>query len=361
MGLVLLLAGPAYAAGMTAVPAMDGIFNAFQTHPLVGIGEHHRIQQELDFYAALISDPRFAREVGNVVVEFGGAVHQDIIDRYVNGDDVPYTELRKVWTDTVGWIPVVPALGYPVFFAQVRQVNKSLPPGQHIHVWLGDPPIDWSKVKTHAEWQTLNSRRDIFPAALIEKQILARGRKALVIYGGGHFMPPAPGSAGDKMEEAGWHNTTWADIIRRDHPGSLYTIFPYGGMGDKSCAQDIESLMAGWPVPALATPIKGSDIAAKQRACDKTTIQDGSFPPGMTNVEKEQVLETMKNGPSLVGDAMLYLGPSGSLTFSPYIPDMYLDIDYAKTLARHNLLQTGEELPDYPIKDYAAISQKVHP
>jgi hypothetical protein len=364
LGLALLMmAHPASAqtGKMTAVPAADGIFAAFQTHPLVGIGEHHRIQQELDFYAALVRDPRFAREVGNVVVEFGGTVHQDIIDRYVDGQYVPYTELRKVWTDTVGWIPVVPAIGYANFFAQVRQVNKSLPQGQRIHVWLGDPPIDWSKIKTHADWQALNSTRDTFPAALIEKQILARGKKALIIYGGGHFMPPTPGSAGEKMEEAGWRNTTWADIIRRDHPGALYTVFPYGGMQDKTCAQQIESLTADWPVPALATPIKGSDIAAKQYACNKTTIQDGNFPPAMTDAEKERVLETMKSGPSLVGDAMLYLGPSDSLTYSPYIPDMYLDLDYAKTVARHNLLQTGQTMPEYPVKDYAAVSKKVHP
>lgn len=45
----------------------------------------------------------FAREVGNVVVEFGSAARQDVIDRYVAGESVPYTELRTVWTDTIGW------------------------------------------------------------------------------------------------------------------------------------------------------------------------------------------------------------------------------------------------------------------
>ncbi len=114
--LILTGASPAFAqSAPTVTPAMDGIFEAFKTHPLVGIGEHHRIAQELDFYNALMRDPRFTSEVGNVVVEFGGAIHQDIIDRYVDGQDVPYTELRKVWTDTVGWLPVVSAIGYPNF------------------------------------------------------------------------------------------------------------------------------------------------------------------------------------------------------------------------------------------------------
>jgi hypothetical protein len=51
-----------------AVPAADGIFAAFATHPLVGIGEWHGLAQEADFYAALIRDPRFARDVGNIVL-----------------------------------------------------------------------------------------------------------------------------------------------------------------------------------------------------------------------------------------------------------------------------------------------------
>src|SRR5580704_13775727 len=128
----------------TVRPAIDGILDGFQDHPLVAIGNYEDYAQEEDFYAALVRDPRFAREVGNVVVEFGGAAHQDIIDRYLNGEDISFSDLRKVWTDVVGFnIPY--ALGYVNFFVQVREVNRTLPPKQRIHVWLGEPPINWSK------------------------------------------------------------------------------------------------------------------------------------------------------------------------------------------------------------------------
>ena len=75
-------------------PAIDGILAALQTHSLVGMhniegGDNHDLAQQQDFYAALVRDPRFARDVGNVVVEFGNAIHQGVIDRYVNGEDVP--------------------------------------------------------------------------------------------------------------------------------------------------------------------------------------------------------------------------------------------------------------------------------
>src|SRR6185312_12544569 len=69
----------------TVNPAVDGIMQAFQTHTLVAIGDDHGLAQEQDFYAALVRDPRFARQVGNVVVEFGDAVDQPILDRYLDG------------------------------------------------------------------------------------------------------------------------------------------------------------------------------------------------------------------------------------------------------------------------------------
>ena len=59
------------------VPGTDGIFLAFQTHSVVGIADWHGLAQEEDFYIDLIRDPRFAKEVGNVVVEFGGGSAKD--------------------------------------------------------------------------------------------------------------------------------------------------------------------------------------------------------------------------------------------------------------------------------------------
>jgi hypothetical protein len=73
-------------------------------------------------------------------------------NRYLAGDVIPYDDLRRVRSDTVGWIPTVDALGYANFFAQVRAVNLGLPADNRIRVWLGDPPIDWSKIKTQEDF-----------------------------------------------------------------------------------------------------------------------------------------------------------------------------------------------------------------
>ena len=138
-------------AAPTVRPAIDGILAAFEKHPLVGIGDAHNLAQQEDFFATLIRDSRFAKEVGNVVVEFGTATHQDVLDRYINGGAVSFAELRSVWSDAVGATPTVTGLGYVNFLANVRTANLSLPPEQRIRVWLGEPVIDWATVKTQED------------------------------------------------------------------------------------------------------------------------------------------------------------------------------------------------------------------
>jgi hypothetical protein len=183
-------------------PALDGVFDAFKTHPIVAMNDFHGLAQQQDVYASLVRDPRFAREVGNVVVEFGTAQHQAIIDRYVAGEGVPYLELRKVWSDAVGWNPTVTFIGFANFFASVRAVNNTLPKEQRIRVWLGDPPVDWATAD-RAKVRDIQATRESYPANLIAENILAKHKKSLVIYGGAHLRSeivahprtaPAPGA-----------------------------------------------------------------------------------------------------------------------------------------------------------------------
>jgi hypothetical protein len=248
-------------------PAIDGIIDAFKSHPLVVIGDAHGLAQEEDFFAALVRDPRFAREVGNVVVEFGGAIHQDIIDRYVEGGHVPYVELRKVWTDTVGWIPVVRSVGYINFFAQVRMVNLGLPPEQRIHVWLGEPEIDWSKINSHAEWDRLDATRESYPVNVIVTNILAKGKTALVIAGTRHFAGPLKGCIFKKLQAASWPTDTMKGNLEQQYPGALFMVVPYTGAPQKSCSLEIERGMHEWQNPALASPVRGPWLEGELPRC----------------------------------------------------------------------------------------------
>ena len=92
----------------------------------------------------------FAERVNDIVVEFGNARYQEVIDRYIAGENVPFEQVRGAWRDTVGALgPVSPVYGE--FYRAVRAVNQKLPRQRRLRVLLGDPPIDWSHVRSRED------------------------------------------------------------------------------------------------------------------------------------------------------------------------------------------------------------------
>jgi hypothetical protein len=329
LGLVLMGLAGASDAQEQAHPkvsgAIDGVMAAFQSHSVVGLGDYHGVAQEEDFYAALIRDPRFAREVGNIVVEIGEASQQATIDRYVIGEQVAFQDLRKVWSNPVGWIPTVTKIGLVNIYATIRDVNSTLPKEQRIRVWLGDPPIDWSKVASQEDARPILGQRDSYPAELVNN-IIAKGKKVLVIYGTFHFY-------GEK--------SLWG-IVNQAHPGTFFRITPYSGFDENNCSAKFEKQIADWPVPALAAPVRGTMLETAFHTDGCHTYPRGAFrfAPTMTPEQQEAMLARMDDENSGVeGDALLYLGPAASLTMSPNMPDLYLDGDYRKEIAQHNAVR----------------------
>jgi hypothetical protein len=128
--------------------------------------------------------------VYDIVVEFGNSRYQDLVDRFTRGEEVPPELLRHVWQDTTQveytWdLPI-----YEEFFQAVRDVNSSLPGSRKLRVLLGDPPIEWEKIHSLDDLKPwLN--RDSFAAEVVRREVLARGRRALIIYGDQHLVRPA--------------------------------------------------------------------------------------------------------------------------------------------------------------------------
>ena len=169
-------------------PAIDLILNAFPDHPLVALSEGagHGQLETRDFFAALIRDPRFAATVRNLIIEFGNARSQPVLDRYVAGEPVSRDELRHVWEDTTQVSGVWSLPMYEQMLADVRSVNESLGPSQRIRVIAGDPPIDWSAVTSPAD-EDMNDWRDAHFAHVIEREVMRKGERALILIGGAHI------------------------------------------------------------------------------------------------------------------------------------------------------------------------------
>ena len=169
-------------AGNPAVPIdpIAGILEMFKTHDVVALSEgNHGNEQGHAFRLALIREPRFAAAVNDIVVEFGNAQYQPVIDRFVQGEQVAYEELRKVWQDTTQRGTVWDRPIYEEFYRAVRDVNATLAVERRLRVLLGDTPMDWYALPRSAP-----PRTDDFPASLIQREVISKKRRALVIYGG---------------------------------------------------------------------------------------------------------------------------------------------------------------------------------
>lgn len=76
----------------------------------------------------LLSDPRVPEVVDDIVVEFGNALYQPMMDRFIAGQPVGNAALRPAWRDTTQspagtWDQPV----YEQFFRTVRATDTGRP------------------------------------------------------------------------------------------------------------------------------------------------------------------------------------------------------------------------------------------
>src|SRR5262247_1930130 len=167
--------------------AVEGLIAAFDSFPIVALGELHWCLNEHEFIAALIKHPSFAEKVNDIVVEFGNAKYQPVMDRYIVGETVARAKLRQVWRNTTQTSMVLDVPIYEKFFATVRAVNQRLPGQKRLRVLLGDPPVDWDVIKTSADMKPELFDRDGHFTSVVENEVLGKGRKALLISGTAHL------------------------------------------------------------------------------------------------------------------------------------------------------------------------------
>ena len=178
------------AAGSRDIAPLDAvttIIDAFRTHPVVALSEGHGEERSHAFLLGLIRDPRFPAVANDIVVEFGNSKYQGVTDRFIRGDEVPDGILERVWQDTTQPHTIWDVPIYEQFFRAVRALNATLPGARRLRVLLGDPPIDWATVRTLEDLRKSRVGRSRHPADVILREVLAKGRRALVLYGAGHL------------------------------------------------------------------------------------------------------------------------------------------------------------------------------
>lgn len=171
-------------AGMDHV--IESILESFDHSPIVALGERHSAREDSDFRIGMVQHPLFSRIVNDVVIEFGNALYQPVLDAYIAGDSVPIEQIRQCWQSTTqpgSWDSPV----YAEFLASVRAMNQFLDPSARIRVLAGDPPLDWQQIHRGSDFMRYSNARDEHAAEVIDREVIRRGRRALVLYGSAHL------------------------------------------------------------------------------------------------------------------------------------------------------------------------------
>jgi hypothetical protein len=324
--LLLVTQAPANAkqAAVPRSPApqdpVSAIIEAFRTHDIVTVTDPHGNVQVQAFILDLIRDSRFRELVNDIVIETASARYQDAIDRYIRGEDVERAVIRKAWEDHT----VANSLGVQAeeLIRTVRAVNTSLADSRRVRVIAGDPPIDWDNIRSprdHSRWIEL---RDSYPADLIRRQVLDRGRRALVIYGQGHLQRRQILSNYDMTT---WQAQTVVSLLERDHGANVFNIWTFG---DRNV--ELPEGVTSWHVPSLAllrgTPLGARDFGLYSRGLGDGTrfgVKGGQLVPVPQDEWKTMRMEDQF-------DALLYLGPPTSMTTASVPAALCQDADFVK-------------------------------
>jgi hypothetical protein len=291
----------------TPVDPIAGIIDAFRTRTVVALGEGgHGNEQAHRFRLALVRDARFAAVVNDIVVESGSARYQEVMDRFVGGGDVPRDVLVRAWRDTTQPTEIWDLPIYEELFRVVREVNTSLPRERRIRVLLGDPPVQWEAVQTIRDLDRWGSR-DSHAAEVIQREVLSRNRRALIVYGDDHLAKKSRAlGAGDE-----WPTNVVGLLEKAGTP--MFVVHAETRMNLQAIQPDIGS----WPNPSFArlnnTVLGGADYESSPRLRPR---------------RMEELF-----------DAVLYLGPPSGITFARLDPALCSDQAYVRMrLARLSLL-----------------------
>jgi hypothetical protein len=248
VALVLLSANTAereggQARGAAPLDAIRTILDAFRTHSVVGLEEAHDDEGSHAFRLSLLRDPRFPIVVNDILVEFGNSLYQDLLDRFIGGEPVADENLKKVWQNTTQAGTVWDRPIYEDFYRSVRAINATLPPERRLRVLLGDPPFDWDAVRTADDLRNRSLGRSKHPADILVKEVLAKRRRALVLYGALHLWKQS--LQGPNLIEHVEKDGGIKAFVVLTHPHASLDV--------------LHADPASWPVPSIALT-KGSNV-----------------------------------------------------------------------------------------------------
>ena len=272
-------------------PAIPAIIKAFETFEVVAMPAAHGEKDIDDLILSLLRDPRLPASVNDIVVECGNMRYQPVLDRYIAGENVPFTEVQHVWRDTTVQQMCGASGFYEQLFPLVRSLNRHLPVNSRLRVVAADPPIDWSRIRSYDDLRPFFDR-DGNIASVMEAEVLSKHRKALMLFGIAHLVHGGGPGEGDAVTR-----------YERQYPGKTFVISELGNYDVSN--EPLESLSAPGGVWPSLIKTRNSRLGALSL--------DAFMESPITTDENCNVRDAFPADPSKTVadriDAFLYLGP----------------------------------------------------
>jgi hypothetical protein len=157
-------------------------------------------------------------------------------------EDVSASVVREAVRNTTNPDWQVDTPTFEEIFHAVRGVNLALPAEKRLRILLGDPPFDWTAVKSAHDLYF--SDRDRFVADLVLRESAARKRRTLIVYGQMHYRRSDRQSIVTYLEAAGQKVFSIANMT----PGTAIVR---------------QSDVRSWPLPSL-TVVHGTVLGAAE-------------------------------------------------------------------------------------------------
>lgn len=184
----------------------------------------------------------------------------------------------------------------------MRALNQKLPKERRLRVLVGDPPVDWDQIKSMDDIIRL-VHRDASIASVMEKEVLSKHRKALMLFGLFHL----------------WHNVggSAVSIYEKDYPNLTFVVGELATF-DTDLPTLSSSPFVTWPIPSLART-KGTWLGA---------LDLSHFLPPATRIDQDcnvhrEFPKALQKPMGDLADAFLYFGPQ-DLRLAEKIPRISL-------------------------------------
>ncbi len=181
-------------------------------------------------------------------------------------------------------------------------MNEKLPAEKRVRLLAGDPPIDWTKVEEPKDIEPHFSQRDTYPVRIIENEVLARKRKAFVIYGVLHLSRT-------NSILPGYVRNNITARLEQIIPGKVYVLLPISGSNSESIINELAIESNTYPT---VIDLKDSELAL---------LKDNDF----SSYAAKSLADT--------ADGVIYLGNEKEIYVHPD-PSVEQDLDYQQERRR---------------------------